>query len=84
MEKRSLSERDICTKFITPALRSSGWDEITQIREEVPQLRQHAVCCGTILPHHALLDVMRDLCHSLRHVEGVVRVIPHTEMENLR
>ena len=35
MDKRSLSERDICTKFITPALRKAGWDEITQIREEV-------------------------------------------------
>jgi len=28
MDKRNLSEGDICTKFITPALRSSGWDEI--------------------------------------------------------
>jgi type I restriction enzyme, R subunit len=35
MDKRSLSERDICTKFITPALRAAGWDEQTQIREEV-------------------------------------------------
>ena len=35
MDKRSLSERDICTKFITPALRKAGWDEISQIREEV-------------------------------------------------
>lgn len=35
MDKKSLSERDICTKFITPALRSAGWDEMTQIREEV-------------------------------------------------
>jgi type I site-specific restriction endonuclease len=26
MDKRSLSERDICTKFITPALRQAGWD----------------------------------------------------------
>ena len=34
-EKQSLSERDICTKFITPALRKSGWDEMSQIREEV-------------------------------------------------
>jgi len=31
----SLSERDICSKFITPALISSGWDLQTQIREEV-------------------------------------------------
>ena len=35
MDKQSLSERDICTKFITPALRKAGWDEMTQIREEV-------------------------------------------------
>ena len=35
MNKKSLSERDICTKFITPALRKAGWDEMTQIREEV-------------------------------------------------
>ena len=35
MDKRSLSERDICTKFITPALRAVGWDEMSQLREEV-------------------------------------------------
>src|SRR5713101_6381669 len=35
MDKRSLTERDICTKFILPALKSSGWDEMLQIREEV-------------------------------------------------
>jgi type I site-specific restriction endonuclease len=35
MDKRHLSERDICTKFITPALRQAGWDEMLQIREEV-------------------------------------------------
>ncbi|HEX5279697.1 MAG TPA: DEAD/DEAH box helicase family protein [Micropepsaceae bacterium] len=34
MDKRALSERDICTKFITPALRQAGWDELLQIREE--------------------------------------------------
>jgi type I restriction enzyme R subunit len=35
MDKRTLSERDICTKFITPSLRKAGWDELSQIREEV-------------------------------------------------
>ncbi|MEZ0369908.1 MAG: EcoAI/FtnUII family type I restriction enzme subunit R [Candidatus Sericytochromatia bacterium] len=35
MDKHSLSERDICTKFITPALAQAGWDLQTQIREEV-------------------------------------------------
>jgi len=31
MDKASLSERDICTKFITPALRNAGWDLICHI-----------------------------------------------------
>src|SRR6266496_2985007 len=35
MNKKLLNERDICTKFITPALRRAGWDEMSQIREEV-------------------------------------------------
>ncbi|WP_278912509.1 EcoAI/FtnUII family type I restriction enzme subunit R [Deinococcus wulumuqiensis] len=34
MDKKKLSERDICTKFITPALEQAGWDRLTQIREE--------------------------------------------------
>ena len=25
-DKKSLSERDICTKFITPAIETAGWD----------------------------------------------------------
>jgi len=35
MNKKELSERDICTKFITPALNDAGWDIERQIREEV-------------------------------------------------
>jgi len=33
--KKDLSERDICTQFILPALKKSGWNIETQIREEV-------------------------------------------------
>ncbi len=35
MNKKTMSERDICTKFITPALIKSSWDLQRQIREEV-------------------------------------------------
>jgi len=35
MDKKTLSERDICTKFITPAIEKSGWDKLTQLLEEV-------------------------------------------------
>ena len=32
--KTALSERDICTKYILPALKQAGWDEMLQLREE--------------------------------------------------
>jgi type I restriction enzyme R subunit len=35
MSKKNLSERDICTQFITPAVQQAGWDFATQVREEV-------------------------------------------------
>jgi len=34
VDKKELSERDICTKFITPAIKKASWKE-RQIREEV-------------------------------------------------
>lgn len=34
-KKKELSERDICTKFISPALEQAGWDMQKQVREEV-------------------------------------------------
>ena len=33
--KKELTERDICTKYINPALTQAGWNLQTQIREEV-------------------------------------------------
>jgi type I restriction enzyme R subunit len=35
IDKKTLSEQDICTKFITPAIEKSGWDKLTQLLEEV-------------------------------------------------
>ncbi len=49
MDKRTLSERDICTKFITPALRRAGWDEMTQIREEVGFTRGRIIVRGKLV-----------------------------------
>ncbi len=49
MDKRSLSERDICTKFITPALRASGWDEMLQIREEVTFTKGRIIVRGKLV-----------------------------------
>ncbi|MCL8489322.1 DEAD/DEAH box helicase family protein [Bradyrhizobium denitrificans] len=49
MDKRSLSERDICTKFITPALRQAGWDELLQIREEVGFTKGRIIVRGKLV-----------------------------------
>ena len=35
IDKKKLSERDICTKFITPAIKKAGWNTQTQLLEEV-------------------------------------------------
>lgn len=35
MNKSELSERDICTKFINPAIKKAGWNMKRQVREEV-------------------------------------------------
>ena len=46
MDKKSLSERDICTKFITPAVKKAGWDEMTQVREEAASPRAASSCAA--------------------------------------
>ncbi|NQW53307.1 MAG: DEAD/DEAH box helicase family protein [Rhodospirillales bacterium] len=49
MDKKALSERDICTKFITPALRNAGWDELLQIREEVSFTKGRIIVRGKLV-----------------------------------
>ena len=49
MDKQRLSERDICTKFITPALRMAGWDEMAQIREEVSFTKGRIIVRGRLV-----------------------------------
>ena len=35
INKKELSESDICDLYITPAIKDAGWDQLTQIRREV-------------------------------------------------
>jgi hypothetical protein len=51
---KKLSERDICTKFITPALINAGWDHDRQIREEVN------VTAGTRIAATRIRSLFRD------------------------
>lgn len=46
MDKKALSERDICTKFITPAIIGAGWDVQSQVREEVSFTKGRVIVRG--------------------------------------
>lgn len=49
MDKRSLTERDICTKFILPAVKRAGWDEMLQVREEVYFTKGRVIVRGKLV-----------------------------------
>src|SRR3546814_13580040 len=49
IDKKPLSERDICTKFISPAVKNAGWDEMTQVREEVSFTKGRIVVRGKMV-----------------------------------
>jgi type I site-specific restriction endonuclease len=48
LDKKSLSEQDIRSKFITPALVKAGWDVQAQIREEVSLTKGRVIVSGRI------------------------------------
>lgn len=48
MNKKALSERDICSKFITPALVKAQWDLMSQILEEVAFTKGRVIVRGKI------------------------------------
>ena len=47
MNKKELSERDICTKFIAPAVQAAGWQQ-HQYREEVKLTKGRVIVRGHI------------------------------------
>ena len=48
MSKKSLSESDICAKYITPAVIEAGWDEALQIRREVSFTKGRIIVRGKL------------------------------------
>jgi type I restriction enzyme R subunit len=49
MNKKDLSERDICTKFVTPAVAQAGWDLQSQVREEVAFTKGRIIVRGKLV-----------------------------------
>ncbi|MBU2386341.1 MAG: DEAD/DEAH box helicase family protein, partial [Actinobacteria bacterium] len=48
MDKKSLSERDICSKYISPAVALAGWDMQKQVREEVSFTKGRIIVRGKL------------------------------------
>jgi hypothetical protein len=53
--KKDLSERDICSKFIGPAVKRAGWDGMMQIRVEVAFTKGRIIVRGKLVTQ-LLLD----------------------------
>jgi type I site-specific restriction endonuclease len=49
MNKKDLTERDICSKFIGPAIKRAGWDGMLQIREEVAFTKGRIIVRGKLV-----------------------------------
>src|SRR5664279_5761192 len=47
--RSDLSERDICSKFISPSVKRAGWDGMTQIREEVAFTKGRIIVRGKLV-----------------------------------
>lgn len=94
MNKKELSERDICTKYITPAIVDTGWDIKRQIREELTftsgriHVKGNSAARGTpkradyVLFHkpHIPIAVIeaKDNNHSLR--SGIQQALDYAEI----
>jgi len=50
MNKKTLSERDICTQYITPAIAAAQWNTELQMREEVRLTDGRVVAASAVSP----------------------------------
>jgi hypothetical protein len=49
VNKKSLTELDICSKFITPAIVRAGWDLMSQIREQLHLTKGRIIVRGKLV-----------------------------------
>jgi type I restriction enzyme, R subunit len=48
MDKKSLTEQDIRSKFISPAVHAAGWDAMRHVREEVQLTKGRVIVKGKL------------------------------------
>ena len=97
VDKKNLSERDICTKYITPAILKAGWNLNSQFREEVYFTKGRVIVRGKLVSRGEAkkADYMlyykpnlpigvieaKDNKHSLGH--GMPQALEYAEMLNV-
>jgi type I restriction enzyme R subunit len=82
MDKKSLSERDICSKYIAPSIQKASWSMHKQVREEVSFSKGHIIVRGKlhsrgesrhadfILYHQAKLPIAAIEAKDSKHSHG--------------
>jgi type I restriction enzyme, R subunit len=64
INKSKLTEADIISKFILPAVKAGGWDDMTQIRQEVKLRDGKVVVWGQIGAHKTVKSANVVLYHK--------------------
>ncbi len=78
MQNRSLSERDICTKFITPSIFQAGWSQ-NQFREELKLTEGRVIVRGKLLLEKLKELIARKIWEDLKNAERMRQEKPaHT------
>lgn len=72
LNKKALSEADIRTKFITPAIEKAGWDVMGDLREEVPINAGAVIVRGRHVERDKILRADYVLFWKGEHVLAVV------------
>ena len=63
MDKKGLSESDICDLFISPAIKRAAWNPITQIRREVTLTPGPVVVRGNVASRNKKKKKLADYVH---------------------
>jgi type I restriction enzyme R subunit len=79
-DKKKLSEIDICDLFITPALKTAGWDQFKQIRREVTLTPGPVVVRGNLSSRNKKKKKFAD--YVLQWEEGVPIAIVEAKDNN--
>lgn len=78
MDKKQLSERDICSKYITPAITKAGWDLQNQVREEFTFTAGRVIVRGRLHTRGEKRRADYVLYHQTNHPIAVIEAKDNT------